>query len=131
MEDPSESDYLLFEVSTPLGFRVRATRSCRDMIICIKHPVMAGRELEVKETLENPEEIRDSRIDPDGYLFYRSGFVSRWVCAVTKHLNEDAFLITAYPAGAIKEGANAVILWGVTLGSSHSRGHPSVSFSSR
>jgi len=55
--DPSLSE-LLFEVPTPLGFKVRATRLYWDMIICIKHPIMIGRELEVKATLENPEEIR-------------------------------------------------------------------------
>ncbi len=99
---------LLFEVQTPLGFQVRATRSYWETIICIKHPVMAGRELEVKATLEKPEEIRQSRIDSEVYLFYRSEQEKRWVCAVTKRLNEEGFLITAYPTDAIKEGT---IVW--------------------
>ena len=103
MGEPHESG-LLFEVATPLDFRVRATRAYWEMIICIKHPVMEGRELEVKTTLEQPDEIRQSRIDPDVYLFYRLERERRWVCAVTKHLGEDGFLITAYPADAIKEG---------------------------
>ena len=78
MEDASESD-LLFEVPTPLGFRVQATRAYWEMIVCFKHPVMADRELEVKATLEHPDEIRQSRIDADVYLFYRAERESRWV----------------------------------------------------
>ncbi len=103
MGDAPESD-LLFEVPTPLGFQVRATRAYWEMIICMKHPVMAGRELEVKTTLERPDEIRQSRIDSDVYLFYRSERENRWVCAVTKRLDEEGYLITAYPTDAIKEG---------------------------
>ena len=72
VEDSQESGDLLFEVPTPIGFRVRATRAYWEMIICIKHPVMVGLEREVRATLENPEEIRQSRIDPNVYLFYRS-----------------------------------------------------------
>ncbi len=34
---------VLFEVMTPLGFRVRVTRGYWDLIINIKHPVMTGR----------------------------------------------------------------------------------------
>jgi len=69
-----------------------------------KHPVMAGRESDVKETLERPDEIRLSRTDPAVHLFYRSERRGRWVCAVTKRPGEEGFLITAYPTDAIKEG---------------------------
>jgi len=65
---------------------------------------MAGRESDVKETLERPDEIRQSRSDPAVYLFYSSERVGRWVCAVAKQVNGDGFLITTYPTGAIKEG---------------------------
>lgn len=107
MADATDSD-LLFEVLTPLGFGVRATRGYWETIIGTKHPVMAGRETEVKATLENPDEVRQSRVDLNVYLFYRSEQQKRWVCAVTKHLNESGFLITAYPTDAIKEGT---LIW--------------------
>jgi hypothetical protein len=42
------------------------------------------------------------------YLFYREDGVRRWVCAVTKQVDEKGFLITAYRTSAIKEGA---VLW--------------------
>jgi hypothetical protein len=104
MADHDSPDDLLFEVLTPVGFRVCVTRAYWEVIITIKHPVMAGREGDIQQTLENPEEIRLSRSDPAVYLFYRSEYVGRWVCAVVKRLNGDGFLITAYPTDAVKEG---------------------------
>lgn len=104
MTDNSSSQDLLFEVLTPLGFRVHVIRTYWELIITVKHPVMAGRESDTKETIEKPEEIRLSRSDPNVYLFYRTERVGRWVCAVSKRLNEEGFLITAYPTNVIKEG---------------------------
>ena len=95
---------LLFEVMTPLGFRVRVTRGYWELIATIKHPVMAGRESDVKATLTQPDEIRLSRKDGNVHLFYRQERVGRWVCAVTRRLNGEGFLITAYPTDTIKEG---------------------------
>jgi len=48
MIDALSPDELLFEVLTPLGFRVRVTRSYWELIITIKHPAMAGRENDVR-----------------------------------------------------------------------------------
>ena len=66
---------ILFDVLTPLGFHVRVGRSYWQVIVSIKHPVMAGHEKEVKATLENPDEIRRSKADPIVYLFYKTGTV--------------------------------------------------------
>lgn len=95
---------LLFEAVTPLGFTVRVTRAYWDLIITVKHPVMAGRENDVEATLRNPEEVRLSKTDPGVYLFYKTEREQRWVCAVSKRLNGEGFLITTYPTDAIKEG---------------------------
>jgi len=95
---------LLFEIQTPIKLRVRVTRTHWELIVSVKHPVMAGRELDVKDTLENPDEIRVSRRDPTVFLFYKSEDVTRWLCAVVKRLNGEGFLITTYPTNAIKEG---------------------------
>lgn len=104
MNDNLPTGDLLFEALTPLDFCVRVSRSYWHLIITVKHPVMAGRELDVKETLENPDEIRLSRSDASVYLFYSSESKGRWVCAVAKRLEGDGFLITTYPTDAIKEG---------------------------
>ena len=37
-------------------------------------------------------------------LFYKAEATKRWTCAVVKRVAEGAFLITAYPTDAIKEG---------------------------
>jgi hypothetical protein len=95
---------LLFEALTPLGFVVRVTRERWSLITTIKHPIMLDREDIVKATLEGPDQIRQSRSDPDVLLFYQSTGEKRWVCAVAKQAADDGFLITAYPTDAVKEG---------------------------
>jgi len=94
----------LFEVLTPPGFSVRITRAYWELIVTIKHPVMAGREREVMDVLQNPSEIRQSKSDAMVYLFYKGERIGRWVCAVAKRLDGSGFLITAYLTDAIKEG---------------------------
>jgi len=102
---PPSSEDLLFEILTPLGFRVHVTHRYWQLIVSIKHPVMLGQEEKVKQALTDPEEIRLSRSDPAVYLFYTPKHLGRWVCAVAKRENDDAgFLITAYPTDTIKEG---------------------------
>jgi len=100
---PDDNDFLL-EVLTPLGFQVHVTRAYWEIITTIKHPVMIGKEKFVQEVLANPDEIRLSKRDSSVYLFYKVENDKRWVCAVTKRLNGEGFLITTYPTDAIKEG---------------------------
>lgn len=95
---------VLFEVMTPLGFRVRVTRGYWDLIVNVKHPVMAGREEDVKNALESPDEIRQSKSDKNVYLFYKTEHEKRWICAVSRQTGDTGFLITTYPTDAIKEG---------------------------
>ena len=83
---------------------VRVTLSYWDMIVTIKHPVMANHDKEVKETFEDPDEIRVSRSDSKVFLFYKAQRPGRWICAVTKRLDGEGFLVTTYPTDAIKEG---------------------------
>ncbi len=103
MEGASPGE-LFFEVSTPLGWSVRTTRSHWDLITTFKHPVMTGQEEKVQGVLRSPDEIRISRGDPSVHLFYKLERPGRWLCAVAKRLNGEGFLITAYPTDAIKEG---------------------------
>ena len=60
----------LFEVDTPLGFRVRIDRARWELIANEKHPVMKGRESDVRSALENPDEVRQSKTDGSVFLFY-------------------------------------------------------------
>lgn len=96
---------LLFEIETPLGFRVRTTVGWWQVIVTVKHPTMAGREDDVRALLGSPDEVRRSRNDPDVYVFYKLERPGRWICAVTRRLDDrEGFLITAYPADAVKIG---------------------------
>ena len=100
----ADNNETLFEVETPLGFRVRVTIGYWNLIVTIKHPVMLGREANVQDVLQNPDEIRLSKKDTSVYLFYKPARIGRWVCAVTKRLDGEGFLITAYPTDVVKEG---------------------------
>jgi hypothetical protein len=100
----SDEKDILFEAVTPLGFRVRVTKAYWELIVNIKHPVMARREDDVKDTLEDPDEIRQSKSDENVYLFYKAEREKRWICAVSRQTNDTGFLITTYPTDAIKEG---------------------------
>ena len=100
----SSTQEFRFEVTTPLDFNVRVTTSYWNLIINVKHPAMVNLEYEVKQTLKHPEEIRVSKNDPNVFLFYKVQHPGRWICAVTKKLNGEGFLITAYLTDAIKEG---------------------------
>jgi len=94
---------LLFDAMTPLGFSVRCTRSYWNFIASQKHPVMAGKHADIRRTLEEPDQIRVSRRDPQVHLFYRGG-PPRWTCAVARVSVDGGFLITAYPTDRIKAG---------------------------
>lgn len=65
---------------------------------------MRGREGSVAESLTDPNEIRRSLSDENVYLFYKVERPGRWLCVVAKRLNGEGFIITVYPADAIKEG---------------------------
>ena len=95
---------LLFDVLTPIGFHVHVTREYWELIVRVKHPAIVGREVDIQDTLRDPDTIRVSKSDPSVYLFYKSERSNRWVCAVAKGLDGVGFLITAYPTDAIKEG---------------------------
>jgi hypothetical protein len=78
----SDEPYL-FEVMTPLGFTVRCTESYWLFVSTVKHKAMDGRLENVKQTLSDPIEIRQSTKDSDLLLFYRPDD-KRLVCVVAR-----------------------------------------------
>ena len=98
------ADEMLFEADTPLGFRVRVTQPEWNLIAIIKHPVLLGREYDVQQVLQDPDEIRRSVRNPIIFLFYRIERPGRWLCVVAKKLDEEGSIVTAYPTDAIKRG---------------------------
>lgn len=95
---------LLFATTTPLGFSVDVTRERWGLIASTKHPVMSGREDDVRAALKTPDEVRRSRRDAEMLLFYRLVRPGRWTYAVVRRTAETGLLITAYPTNAVKEG---------------------------
>lgn len=96
-------DDFIFDVQTPLGFKVRCTKGYWENTILRKHTVLSKKLNEIIETLQNPSFIRQSKKDETVYLFY-TGSSPRWMCAVIKDRKDYGFLITAYPTDAVKEG---------------------------
>jgi hypothetical protein len=103
MSEKAAADELLFDVLTPLDFRVHCTRAYWERKVIADHPVMSDRVEEVIAALTKPEEVRLSRVDPGVYLFYTTGEV-RLVWAVARAEGTDGFLITAYPTDRMKKG---------------------------
>lgn len=101
-------DEILFQADTPLGFRVRTTRRYWDFLVTEKHEAIADREDDVIQVLNDPDEVRLSRADPLVFIFYRLERPGRWLSVLAKRLNGEGFVVTAYPADAMKEGE---IVW--------------------
>ncbi len=98
---------IYFEVNTILNKKVRVTKRYWSYITKAKHPSVCGREEYVKKALEDPIEVRRSRRDPNVYLYYGL-FKDKLICVVVKHLNEEGFIIIAYPTRRIASGE---IVW--------------------
>ena len=100
----NEDSTIAFQALTPMGFVVRVTTGRWGVIVTAKHPVMAGRAGLVQAALENPDEVRQSRSDPQVLLFYKAEATKRWTCAVARRSGDSGLLVTTYPTDAIKEG---------------------------
>ena len=98
------TENFLFDVDTPLEFRVHTTRNYWHTRVCVKHGDMRDRLYDVADALGNPDEVRRSVQDSDVYLFYQLEYPGRYLCVVAKRLNGIGFLMTTYPADYIKEG---------------------------
>ena len=94
---------IYFEVTSKLDKRVYVTKSRCELIIKTKHLEIEGKEKKVKETLTNPDEIRQSVSDDSVYLYYKH-YGKLLLSVVAKHKNVDGFIITAYFTDRIKEG---------------------------
>lgn len=76
------------------------------------HPEMRGQLERIAETLREPAQVVRSRTDPAVELFYRrytsTPVTTKYLCAVVKRDQGDAFLVTAYFTDSIKRGD---VLW--------------------
>ena len=94
---------MLFEVISKLGRRIRVTKSYWEIVVTKKHPSVAGMIEEVMLALKDPDEVRRSRFNGSIYLYYKR-LDDMLICVVTKHLDEEGFLVTTYLTNKIKRG---------------------------
>lgn len=92
-----------FKVTSKLGKTIRTSLTYWQKIVTIKHPVMSGREREVKRTLVDPEIVKESQRDRSVCLYYRR-FRKLYVCVVVRHENHRGFIISTYPVDKVKYG---------------------------
>lgn len=97
---------IYFSVKTPIGIEVRTTVQYWEYLVAHKHSVMKNKEDIVKSVLQMPDEIRQSKMDKDVFLYYKQ--FDRLYCVVVRHAGMEGFLITAYPVDKVKEGE---IVW--------------------
>ncbi|MGC8578650.1 MAG: DUF4258 domain-containing protein [bacterium] len=97
---------IYFSVKTPLNVEVRTTVEYWKYLITIKHPIMKGKEEIIKAVLRMPDEIRQSKIDKNVFLYYK--WLDKLYCVVVKHAEVEGFIITAYITDKVKEGA---LIW--------------------
>ncbi len=100
-------DDLAIDVSTPVPLRVVCTTEQWQLITMITQPALANQLSQVRSTLAQPDEVRESSRDPTLQLYYRR-VGSRLLAGVVKRTSDHGFLIAAYPADSIKPG---VRLW--------------------
>lgn len=94
-----------FNAKTHLNTSISVTEEYWNYITTVKHPYMLNKENDVVKTLEDPDIIRQSKIDKAVYLFYRQtiyGGKQYYMCAVAN--STKGFVITAYITDRIKEG---------------------------
>ena len=98
----------IFQVTSPLGYRVSLTRDRWREIVRYKHPALAGHERELRSCVEAPKLIRQSVKDPNVHLYYApAGSIN--LCVVTAPEQEnERFVVTAYFTRNIKKGTE---LW--------------------
>lgn len=95
---------IVFQVTTPLGYRVVLTRNRWREIIRFKHPAVAQYRKEVRQCLRVPDRIRSSAKDADVHLYYLE-LDNRYLCVVVADGEaEECFVVTAYLTKRVKQG---------------------------
>jgi hypothetical protein len=78
----------------------------------LSHPEMKNQRIRVKETLLDPDEIRQSIQSNDTLLFYKlylkTPVTTKYMLVVVKVSNEEGFIVTAFYTDKIKKGD---IIW--------------------
>jgi len=96
-----------FQVRSPLGQKIRVTKSYWIYISEKKHPEVKNQEQRAVATIKNPDIIKQSSKDLKIFLYYRK-INGKYFCIVARHLNGKGFVITAYIS---KRFVGGKIIW--------------------
>ena len=99
---------ILFEVIDVFGKKVRTSKSYWDKIFLLKHKEVKTTQIEVKTSVNNPDEVRRSLQDPFISLFYKK-IKKHFLVVVVKYLNNHGFIVTVYQTSKLKKKGK--ILW--------------------
>lgn len=74
----------------------------------LEHPEMQNQLDRIKETVANPDEVRESTHDPSVLLFYKlyteTPVTEKYLLAVVKVLKREGFIVTAFFTDRVKKG---------------------------
>jgi hypothetical protein len=106
--EQEQHDQVLIAIRDYQGRLIRLTQRQWDHIL-LDHQDMADMQWAMRETLENPAEVRKSVRDPNTVRLYYRWFTGlkvgeKWVCVVVKFLDVDALIITAYVTDKTQTG---------------------------
>ena len=87
---------ILFELIDVLGRRIRTTKSYWKKIKEVKHTELRLGIVEVKNTITNPDEIRQSVTDSTILLFAKKVRKYAILVVAVKTLNGEGFIVTVY-----------------------------------
>ena len=85
----------------------RTTKFFWKNVIIIKHKELEKLESEIKLCLAYSDVVELSKEDQNVYIYYKKT-KNKYICVVTKHLNEHGFIITAHIASKLRKGK---IVW--------------------
>jgi hypothetical protein len=99
---------LIFQVTSPLGYRVVLTRDRWREIVRYKHPALDGHERQLRSCVEAPKLIRQSAKDPSVHMYYATAGQVQLCVVVAPEQEDQRFVVTAYFTKNIKKGTE---LW--------------------
>jgi len=94
----------IFEVRSPLGYIVICSQVTWEQHVLIGHPVMQGKENELKSTIEAPDYIFESEEHPkDRNVYFKYNALSRkYIKAVTKGDLFIHYIVSAWLQNELK-----------------------------
>ena len=105
----------MFTVTDPRGYSVTLTDPCWNGHIIVHHPIMVGREGEVRQTIETPDYIYESKIKHTSHLYFResaatpTGMLYLMVVVDMRARTKRGFVETAFLVEGLAKGGT--LLW--------------------